>query len=106
MRGRKDDYGRGKDKEKDSRTEITEKTIEATRIGGIFQTSNIQKGRVDQTILSPWLARQKKSFQNSGGSKTLRICIVFGTRKETTQQEITESSLIGTQEKEKIRKKR
>jgi hypothetical protein len=35
----------------------------------------------------------------------LRICIVFGTRKETTQQEIIESSLIGTQEKEKNKKK-
>jgi hypothetical protein len=31
----------------------------------------------------------------------LRICIVYGTRKETTQQEIPKSSLIGTQEKEK-----
>jgi hypothetical protein len=28
----------------------------------------------------------------------LRICIVYDTRKETTQQEIAESSLIGTQE--------
>jgi hypothetical protein len=40
-------------------------------------------------------------FQNSGGSKTLRICIAYGTHKETTQQEIAESSLIGTQEKKK-----
>jgi hypothetical protein len=38
--------------------------------------------------------------------KILRICIVFGTRKETTQQEIAESSLIGTQEKEKTRIKK
>jgi hypothetical protein len=37
--------------------------------------------------------------------KTLRICIVYGTRKETTQQEITESSLIRTQEKEKNKDK-
>jgi hypothetical protein len=35
----------------------------------------------------------------------LRICIVYGTRKETTQQEITESSLIGTQEEEKNKEK-
>jgi hypothetical protein len=33
----------------------------------------------------------------------LRICIVYGTCKETTQQEIAESSLIGMQEKEKTR---
>jgi hypothetical protein len=31
----------------------------------------------------------------------LRICIVFGTRKETTQQVIAESLLIGMQEKKK-----
>jgi hypothetical protein len=36
----------------------------------------------------------------------LRICIVYGTRKETTQQEIDESSLISMQEKEKIRIKK
>jgi hypothetical protein len=35
----------------------------------------------------------------------LRICIVYDTRKETTQQEIAESSLIGTQEKEKNKDK-
>jgi hypothetical protein len=34
-------------------------------------------------------------LKNSGGSKTLRICIVYDTHKETTQQEIVESSLIG-----------
>jgi hypothetical protein len=44
-------------------------------------------------------------FQNSGGFKSLRICIVYGTRKETTQQEIAESSLIGMQEKEKNKDK-
>jgi hypothetical protein len=60
---------------------------------------------MDQTTPSPWLTRQK-SFKNLGGSKTLRICIIYGTRKETTQQEIVGSSLIGMQEKEKkIRKK-
>jgi hypothetical protein len=35
----------------------------------------------------------------------LRICIVYGTCKETTQQEIAESSLIGMQEKEKNKDK-
>jgi hypothetical protein len=35
----------------------------------------------------------------------LRICIIYGTRKETTQHEIAESSLIGTQEKEKNKDK-
>jgi hypothetical protein len=35
----------------------------------------------------------------------LRICIVFGTYKETTQQKIAESSLIGMQEKEKNKNK-
>jgi hypothetical protein len=36
----------------------------------------------------------------------LRICIAYGNRKVTTQQEIVESSLIGTQEKEKTRIKK
>jgi hypothetical protein len=36
----------------------------------------------------------------------LRICIVYGTRKETTQQEITESSLIGMQKRKKTRIKK
>jgi hypothetical protein len=60
---------------------------------------------VVQTTPLPWLTRPKK-FQNSGGSKTLRICIVYGTHKKTTQQEIAESSLIGTQEREKTRIKK
>jgi hypothetical protein len=38
--------------------------------------------------------------------KILRIFIVFGTRKGTTQQEIAESSLIGMQEKEKTKIKK
>jgi hypothetical protein len=33
----------------------------------------------------------------------LRICTVYGTRKETTQRETAESSLTGTQEKEKTK---
>jgi hypothetical protein len=33
-------------------------------------------------------------LKNLGGSKTLRICIVYGTRKKTTQQEITEKEKI------------
>jgi hypothetical protein len=37
--------------------------------------------------------------------KTLRICIIYGTRKETTQQEIAKSSLIDTLEKEKNKDK-
>jgi hypothetical protein len=40
-------------------------------------------------------------FLNSGGLKTSRICTVYDTHKETTQQETSESSLIGTQEREK-----
>jgi hypothetical protein len=52
------------------------------------------------------MANKTEKIQNSGDLKTLRICIVFGTRKETTQQEITESSLIGMQEKKiKIKKR-
>jgi hypothetical protein len=35
----------------------------------------------------------------------LRICIAYGTRKETTQQETASSSLIGKQEKEKNKDK-
>jgi hypothetical protein len=31
------------------------------------------------------------------------MCTVYGTHKETTQHETTESSLIGTQEEEKTR---
>jgi hypothetical protein len=37
--------------------------------------------------------------------KILRIYILFCTRKETIQQEIAESSLIGMQEKEKNKNK-
>jgi hypothetical protein len=47
------------------------------------------------------MANKTKKFQNLEGSKTLRICIVYGTRKETTQQEIAESSLIGMQKRKK-----
>jgi hypothetical protein len=36
----------------------------------------------------------------------LRICTVYGTHKETTQQKTAQSSLIGTQENEKIRIKK
>jgi hypothetical protein len=57
----------------------------------------------DNTIA---MAEKTKKIQNSGGLKTSRICIVYGTRKETTQLEIVESSLIGMQEKEKIRIKK
>jgi hypothetical protein len=45
-------------------------------------------------------------LKNSGDLKTLRIYIVYGTCKKTTQQEIAESSLIGTQEKRKTRIKK
>jgi lipopolysaccharide biosynthesis protein len=38
-------------------TEITKKTIETTRTGGIFRTSDIRTGSVDQTTQSPWLIR-------------------------------------------------
>jgi hypothetical protein len=55
---------------------------------------------VDPTTPSQWLTEQR-SFQSLGNLKILRICIVFVTHKETTQQEIAESSLIGMQEKEK-----
>jgi hypothetical protein len=51
------------------------------------------------------MANKMKSSQNLGGSKILRIYIVYGTRKETTQQETSESSLIGMQEKEKNKDK-
>jgi soluble cytochrome b562 len=53
---------------------------------------DMKHGR-DNTIT---MADKTKKFQNSGDLKALRICIVYGTRKETTQQEIAESSLIGT----------
>jgi hypothetical protein len=33
----------------------------------------------------------------------LKICTVYGTHKETTQRETAESSLIGTQGKEKTK---
>jgi hypothetical protein len=59
-----------------------------------------RKHGLDNTVA---MADKTKKFQNSRGSKTLRICIVYDTRKETTQQEIAESSFIGKQEKEKIR---
>jgi proline racemase len=49
------------------------------------------------------IADKRKNSQNLGGSKTSRICTVYGTHKETAQQETAESSLIGTQEKKKIR---
>jgi hypothetical protein len=52
------------------------------------------------------MADKTKKIQNSGGLKTLRICIVYGTRKEITQQEIAKYSLIGMQEKEKTRIKK
>jgi hypothetical protein len=65
-----------------------------------FQTTNIRIGSVDPTTPSQSLTRRKK-FQRSGDLKTLRICIVYDTRKETTQQQMSASSLIGTQEKEK-----
>jgi hypothetical protein len=51
------------------------------------------------------MADKTKKFQNSRYFKTLRICIVYDTRKETTQLEIAESSLIGMQEKEKNKDK-
>jgi hypothetical protein len=47
----------------------------------------------DNTIAT---ADKRKNSQNSGGSKTSRICTVYGTHKETAQQETAESSLIGT----------
>jgi hypothetical protein len=59
---------------------------------------------VDQTTQSPWPTRQKNS-QDSGGSRILKICTVYGTLKETTQRGIAESSLIGMQEKEKNKDK-
>jgi hypothetical protein len=55
---------------------------------------------VDPTTLSQWLTR-RRNFQNLGDLKILRICIVYGTRKETTQQEIATSSLIDMQGKNK-----
>jgi hypothetical protein len=51
------------------------------------------------------MADKTKKIQNSGGLKTLRICIVYGTRKEITQQEIAKYSLISMQEKEKNKNK-
>jgi hypothetical protein len=59
---------------------------------------------VDPTTPLQWLTRRNK-FQSLGDLKTLIICIVYGTCKETTQQEIAASSLIGTQEKEKNKDK-
>jgi hypothetical protein len=59
---------------------------------------------VDPTTPSQWLTR-RRNFQSSGDLKILRICIVYGTCKETTQQDITASSLIGTQEKKKNKDK-
>jgi hypothetical protein len=61
---------------------------------------DIRIGSVDPTSPSQWL-RRRRNFQSLGDLKTLRICIVYGTRKETTQQEITASSLINMQEKGK-----
>jgi E3 ubiquitin-protein ligase DOA10 len=55
-----------------------------TRTREIFQTRDIQTGSANQTTPSPWLTRQKNS-QNSRGSKTSRICTVYGTHKEITQ---------------------
>jgi hypothetical protein len=69
-----------------------------------FQTMDTRTGSVDPTTPSQWLI-ERRSFKSSGNLKILRICIVFGTRKETTQQGITESSLIGMQEKEKNKNK-
>jgi hypothetical protein len=70
-----------------------------------FQTTDIRTGSVDLTTPLQWLAR-RRNFQGSEDLKTLRICIVCGTRKETTQQEIVESSLIDTQGKKKTRIKK
>jgi hypothetical protein len=81
------------------------KTIETTQTKGIFQTTDIRIGCTDPTTPSQWLTR-RRNFQGSGDLKTLRICIVYDTRKETTQQEIVESSLIDTQGKEKTRIKK
>jgi hypothetical protein len=62
-----------------------------------------RKHGLDNTIM---MADKTNFFQNSGDLKILRICIVYGTRKETTQQKIAKSSLIGMQEKEKTRIKK
>jgi hypothetical protein len=51
------------------------------------------------------MADKTKKNQNLGGLKTSRICTVYGTHKEITQWETAESSLIGTQEKEKNKDK-
>jgi hypothetical protein len=59
---------------------------------------------VDPTAPLQWLIRQR-NCQSLGDLKTLRICIVYGTRKKTTRQEIAASSLIGMQEKEKNKDK-
>jgi hypothetical protein len=57
----------------------------------------------DDTVV---MADKTIFLKNSGDLKTLRIYIVYGTCKKTTQQEIAESSLIGTQEKRKTRIKK
>jgi hypothetical protein len=59
-----------------------------------------RKREPDSTIA---MANKIKKFQNSGGSKTSRICTVYGTHKEITQRETAESSLIGMQKKKKTR---
>jgi hypothetical protein len=59
---------------------------------------------VNQTTPSPWPTRQKNS-QNSGGSRILKICTIYGTLNETTQWGTAESSLISMQEKEKNKDK-
>jgi lipopolysaccharide biosynthesis protein len=52
------------------------------------------------------MADKTKKIQNSGDLKTLRICIVYSTRKEITQQEIAEFSLISMQKRKKTRIKK
>jgi hypothetical protein len=52
-----------------------------------------RKRGLDNTVA---LDDKTKNYQNSGGSKTSRICTVYGTHKEIKQQETAESSLINT----------
>jgi hypothetical protein len=73
--------------------------IFAKKTQEIMKNSDRKRGP-DNTVA---MADKIKKIQILGGSKTLRICTVYGTHKETTQQETAESSLIDTQEKEKIR---
>jgi hypothetical protein len=104
MCSRKDDYGRRKYEGKIPGQKQLRKQKRQLRQENFFKhRTSGQKAWTRQHRHDGW---QDKKIQNSGDLKTLRICIVYGTRKETTQQEIDESSLISMQEKEKIRIKK